>query len=67
MTVKELIKVLEKVENKNLKVVVKGTDPTDYVYVNRIDELDIDVENICIPTEDSYIIRRRLVINGGMF
>jgi hypothetical protein len=67
MTVKELIEVLEKVENKNLKVVVKGTDPTDYVYVNRIDEDDIDVENICIPTEDSYIIRRRLVINGGMF
>jgi len=67
MTVKELIEVLEKVENKNLKVVVKGIDPTDYVYVNRIDEDDIDVENICIPTEDSYIIRRRLVINGGMF
>jgi len=67
MTVKELIKVLEKVENKNLKVVVKGIDPTDYVYVNRIDKDDIDVENICIPVEDSYIIRRRLVINGGMF
>ena len=64
MTVKELIKVLEKVENKNLKIVVKGIDPTDWVYVNRIDEGDINVENVY---DDEIGYRRRLVINGGMF
>jgi hypothetical protein len=46
MTVKELIEELEKVENKNLKVVVTGIDHTDYVYVNRIEKTDIDVENV---------------------
>jgi hypothetical protein len=64
MTVKELIEVLEKVENKNLKIVVKGIDPTDWVYVNRIDEGDINVENVY---DDEIGYRRRLVINGGMF
>ena len=64
MTVKELIKVLEKVENKNLKIVVKGMDPTDWVYVNRIDEGDVNVENVY---DDEIGYRRRLVINGGMF
>ncbi len=34
MTVKELIEELEKVKNKNLKVVVRGCDPTDWVYHN---------------------------------
>ena len=67
MTVKELIEVLEKVENKNLKVVVTGIDPTDYVYVNRIEKTDINVENVGIDTGDDFIYRRRLVISGGMF
>jgi hypothetical protein len=64
MTVKELIEVLEKVENKNLKVVVTGMDPTDFVYVNRIEKTDVNVENV-YDTEIGY--RRRLVITGGMF
>ena len=67
MTVKELIEELEKVENKNLKVVVTGMDPTDYVYVNRIEKTDINVENVGIYTGDDFIFRRRLVISGGMF
>ena len=67
MTVKELIEELEKVENKNLKVVVTGIDPTDYVYVNRIEKTDINVENVGIDTGDDFIFRRRLVISGGMF
>ena len=67
MTVKELIEELEKVENKNLKVVVTGMDPTDYVYVNRIEKTDINVENVGIDTGDDFIYRRRLVISGGMF
>ena len=65
MTVKELIEVLEKVENKNLKVGVTGMDPTDYVYVNEIEEHDVNVENCYYESENYY--RRRLVINGGMF
>ena len=64
MTVKELIEILEKVENKNLKVVVTGMDPTDFVYVNRIEKTDVNVENV-YDTEIGY--RRRLVIAGGMF
>ena len=36
MTVKELIEELQKVENKNLKVVVQGYDPTDWVYNNEV-------------------------------
>lgn len=67
MTVKELIEVLEKVENKNLKVVVTGMDPTDFVYVNRIEKTDVNVENVGIDTGDDFIYRRRLVISGGMF
>lgn len=65
MTVKELIEVLEKVENKNLKVVVTGMDPTEYIYVNSIEEHDVNVENCYYEGEGYY--RRRLVINGGMF
>jgi hypothetical protein len=64
MTVKELIEELEKVENKNLKVVVTGIDPTDYVYVNRIEKTDINVENV-YDEEIGY--RKRFVIDGGMF
>ena len=67
MTVQELIEELQKVENKNLKVVVTGMDPTDFVYVNRIEKTDVNVENVGIDTGDDFIYRRRLVINGGMF
>jgi hypothetical protein len=62
MTVKELIEELQKVENKNLKVVIKGVDPTDWVYNNEIE--DVSVENV-FDEEIGY--RRRLVIDGGMF
>jgi hypothetical protein len=62
MTVKELIEELQKVENKNLKVVIKGVDPTDWVYNNKIE--DVSVENV-FDEEIGY--RRRLVIDGGMF
>lgn len=62
MTVKELIEELQKVENKNLKVVVRGVDPTDWVYNNEVE--DVSVENV-FDEEIGY--RRRLVIDGGMF
>jgi hypothetical protein len=62
MTVKELIEELEKVENKNLKVVVRGTDPTDWVYNNEVE--DVGVRNV-YDEEIGY--RKRFVIDGGMF
>ena len=62
MTVQELINELNKVENKNLKVIVQGCDPTDYVYYNDVD--GVDVENV-YDEEIGY--RRRFVIDGGMF
>jgi len=37
MTVQELIDQLNQVKNKNLKVVVRGTDPTDWVYHNNLE------------------------------
>ena len=62
MTVKELIEELQKVENKNLKVVVQGCDPTDWVYNNEVE--GVGVENV-YDEEIGY--RRRFVIDGGMF
>lgn len=63
MTVQELINELQKVENKNLKVVVKGSDPTDWVYHNDIE--DVEVKNVYHDELDSY--RRRVVIDAGCF
>ena len=63
MTVQELINELEKVENKNLKIVIRGTDPTDYQYNNDVEELG--VENVYYEELDGY--RRRCVIDGGCF
>ena len=62
MTVQELINELEKVKNKNLKIVIQGCDPSDWVYNN-------DVEGVGIQTVyDSGIgYRKRFVIDGGMF
>jgi hypothetical protein len=62
MTVQELINELEKVKNKNLKVVIQGMDPTDWVYNNEV--VDIGEQNI-YDEEIGY--RRRFVIDGGMF
>jgi hypothetical protein len=62
MTVQELINELEKVKNKNLKVVVQGCDPTDWVYNNEVE--DVGERNV-YDEEIGY--RRRFVIDGGMF
>jgi hypothetical protein len=40
MTVKELITKLEQIKNKDMDVVIKGTDPTDFTYYNDIDEVN---------------------------
>jgi hypothetical protein len=62
MTVQELINELEKVKNKNLKVVIQGVDPTDWVYNNEV--VDIGEQNVYY---DEIGYRRRFVIDGGMF
>ena len=62
MTVKELIEELQKVENKNLKVVVQGYDPTDWIYNNEVE--GVGVQNV-YDEEIGY--RKRFVIDGGMF
>ncbi len=67
MTVQELINELEKVKNKNLKVVVRGTDPTDFVYINDLEIEDVSVGNAFYDMGDDYKIRRRLILDGGMF
>lgn len=37
MTVKELIEQLQQVENQDIEVVIKGTDPTGWEYYNDIE------------------------------
>jgi hypothetical protein len=63
MTVKELIEELEKVKNKNLKVVVQGCDPTDYTYYNEVDGVSCDK----VYNEENNEYRYRFIIDGGMF
>jgi len=65
MTVQELINELEKVKNKNLQIVIRGTDPTDWVYNNEVE--DISEENVFYEGIDDCYYRRRLVIDGGSF
>jgi hypothetical protein len=65
MTVKELIKVLEKVENKNLKVVIRGEDPSDYVYFKNIE--GVKVGKVYYEGLEEYKVRKRVIIDGGVF
>jgi hypothetical protein len=65
LTVKELIKVLEKVENKNLKVVIRGEDPSDYVYFKNIE--GVKVGKVYYEGLEEYKVRKRVIIDGGVF
>ena len=64
MTVKQLIKQLEKVKNKELEIVIQGTDPTDYVYYNEIEMLG--VEKVYL-SEDDTKKTKVFIIDGGDF
>ena len=64
MTVKELIKELEKVKNKELEIVIQGTDPTDYVYYNEIEMLGVDKVYL---SEDDTKKTKVFIIDGGDF
>ena len=65
MTVKELIGMLEKVENKNLKVVIRGEDPSDYVYFKNKE--GVKVGKVYYEGLEEYKIRKRVIIDGGVF
>ena len=64
MTVQELIDELNKVQNKEIEVIIRGTDPTDWVYNNEV--WDCEVENVYFEDEDDEE-RECFVIDGGMF
>ena len=62
MTVQELIEILEKVENKDLDIIVQSTDPTDYVYHNDVEYVGVDK----VYLDDSYTKKTKVfVIDGG--
>lgn len=66
MTVQELINELQQVKNKNLQIVVRGTDPTDWIYNNKLEGV-IGEKNVFYEDIDDCYYRRRLVIDGGSF
>ena len=77
MTVKELIEQLQQVENQDIEVVIKGTGPDSWVYMNEIEDIkqtytmmDED-EGLIEIDEDDFDedddVTQVLVIDGGMF
>jgi hypothetical protein len=64
MTVKELIKELKKVKDKDLEVIVQGTDPTGYTYYN--DAEYTSTEKVYL-SEDDNKKTKVFIIDGGMF
>jgi hypothetical protein len=77
MTVKELIEQLKQIKNQDIEVVIKGTGPDDWVYMNEIEDLKqinclaiegeglVEVEDDEIDEDDDVI--QVFVIDGGMF
>ena len=68
MTVKELIDKLQKVENKDLEVVVQVTDPTDWEYNKPIEFTEVQsvlyVNGELVEEDDDET--EVFVINGGL-
>ena len=65
MTVQELINELLKVEDKDLKIVVQGTDNTDWTYYNEVKKCK--VKKVEVEERDDFIRRKYFVIDGGDF
>lgn len=62
MTVKELIKKLEKVKDRDIEVIVQSTDPTDWTYKNSVEYVGVDK----VYLDDSYTKKTKVfVIDGG--
>jgi hypothetical protein len=62
MTVKELIEVLEKVENKDLEVIVQSTDPTDWTYHNDVEYTGVEKVYLNDDDDDETEV---FIIDGG--
>ena len=78
MTVKELIEQLQQVENQDIEVVIKGTGPDEWIYMNEIEDIKqtncvmIEGEGLVEVDDDDEIdeddtVTQMLVIDGGMF
>lgn len=77
MTVKELIEELNKIDNQDMDVVIKGTGPDEWVYLNDVDGyyetlvMDVDGEGLCEVDKDDVDeddnVFNVFVIDGGMF
>jgi hypothetical protein len=67
MTIKELIKRLERIKDKDIEVVVRGTDPTDWIYNNPIE--GVGIEKVYLTEEDEMDNNKTkvFIIDGGMF
>ena len=78
MTVKELIEQLQQIENQDIEVVIKGTGPDEWIYMNEIEDIKqtncvmIEGEGLVEVDDDDEIdeddtVTQVLVIDGGMF
>jgi ketosteroid isomerase-like protein len=77
MTVKELIEQLQQVENQDIEVVIKGTGPDSWIYMNEIEDIKqtytmmvedeglIEIDEDDVDEDDE--VTQVLVIDGGMF
>ena len=77
MTVKELIEQLQQIENQDIEVVIKGTGPDDWIYMNEIEDIKqtytmmvedeglVEVDEDDVDEDDD--VTQVLVIDGGMF
>ena len=77
MTVKELIEQLQQVENQDIEVVIKGTGPDEWIYMNEIEDIKqtytmmvedeglIEIDEDDVDEDDD--VTQVLVIDGGMF
>jgi hypothetical protein len=64
MTVKELINELNTVKDKSIEVVIQGTDPTNYIYYNEVEDSGCD-EVFLSEFDDEET--KVFIIDGGMF
>lgn len=77
MTVKELIDELNKINNQDMDVVIKGTGPDEWVYMNDVEGyyetlvMNVDGEGLCEVDKDDVDeddnVFNVFVIDGGMF
>ena len=77
MTVKELIEQLQQVENQDIEVVIKGTGPDEWIYMNEIEDIKltytmmvedeglIEIDEDDVDEDDD--VTQVLIIDGGMF